>query len=111
MVLAGLAAIGLPKIEYEDNFLKMWLPKDNYHRKNSGIFSCLLQTSEFSDFHFSEWYNEMRQTLNPGWGGGVSRSYPRENHILVRSATSDNPKSVLSADLLQKLQVKCYVNS
>ena len=48
----------------------------------------------------------MRQTLNLGWGGGVSRSYPRNNHILVRSAaTSEDRKSVLSADLLQKLQI------
>ena len=49
LVLTGLAAIGIPKIEYEDNFLKMWLPEDNYHRKNSGIKSCLVQISELLD--------------------------------------------------------------
>ena len=47
LVLTGLAAIGLPKIEYEDDFLKMWLPKDNYHRTDSGnnyiVVSCKSQ--------------------------------------------------------------------
>ena len=37
LVLTGMAAIGLPKIEYEDDFLKLWLPKDNYHRKDTGM--------------------------------------------------------------------------
>ena len=48
----------------------------------------------------------MRSSLSQGWGGGVSRSYPRDNQILVRSATEEGePKSVLSPDLLQKLQL------
>ena len=108
LFLTGLAAIGLPKIEYEDDFLDMWLPKDNYYRLDSGMSGQLEKDGGFRFqmyVQLSEWYHEMRKTLNAGWGGGVSWSYPRDNHILVRSATTDEPRSVLSADLVKKLQV------
>ena len=39
LALTGLAAIGLPQIEYEDDFFNMWLPKDNYYRLDSGILA------------------------------------------------------------------------
>ena len=47
LVLTGLAAIGLPQIEYEDDFFNMWLPKDNYYRLDSGIVANFKKIKHF----------------------------------------------------------------
>ena len=103
VIVTGLAAIGITRLEREDRFLETWLPRDNYYRLNSGKCQTFLASLQGSDlFQFSEWLSEMRAS-SPGWGGGLTRSYPRSNQVIVRSTTVDNPKSVLSYNLLKKL--------
>jgi hypothetical protein len=80
ILVAGLAGIGIHKLHTEDDFLKMWLPEDNYHRLNF------------------EWLNSIKDD----WGGGLSnKADARKNYVLVRSASKE--KSVLTAEVVRKL--------
>ncbi len=81
ILVAMLASIGIPQIVTEDDFLRMWVPEDSYHRINS------------------DWLDAVEASA-PGMAGRP-RPDPRKNYVLIKA--TEGGGSVLTAESIRLL--------
>ena len=83
VLVALVASLGISQLVTEDEFLRMWVPEENYHRINS------------------EWLDLMEST-SPGMVGGP-RPKPRTNYVLVK-AEEKNVLTGKAVELVARLR-------